>query len=426
VAVRTKQASLDIVSDRLSCLTSFQRQASNLLPAAMKVTLNTTTRPVGFDYARALEEAGGLENFVCAFPKRKSADLAALLGPRAVFCDLWQMVFLVTNRLAGSSAVSRALSHHAKVKLDRATAKNLGGCDAAVFYSGAGLATVRECRRRGILSVSQVHHAHVLEQERILKAEAAACGLPYTPIYSPAQVRRQLAEFEQCDVIVCPSGAVKESFERAGVLPQRLVVVPHGVALTGTEVTTTRSANGPMRVLYVGQLHFRKGLRYLAGAARDLDSDNFHFRLVGPDFGLSGLENVEGAECLMRVGPLKGEDLARAYREADVLVLPSVEEGFGLVVLEAMLAGLPVIITSAVGAKDLVIDGTEGWIIPPGDAAALQKKLIWMRHHPAERLAMGEAAESRARTAGGWGASARNLLTLLKDRVTQNPSVRRR
>lgn len=385
----------------------------------MTITLNTTTRPVGFDYARALEEVGGLENFVCAFPKRKSADLAALLGPRAVFCDLWQMVFLVSNRLAGSSAVSRALSHHAKVKLDRATAKNLGGCDAAVFYSGAGLATVRECRRRGILSVSQVHHAHVLEQERILNAEAAACGLPYTPIYSPAQARRQLAEFEQCDVIVCPSGAVKESFERAGISPHKLVVVPHGVDLSGTDAAATRPANGPLRVLYVGQLHYRKGLRYLAQAASGLDPGEFRFRVVGPDFGLSGLDRIKGAERLQKVGPLKGEDLGRAYREADVFVLPSVEEGFGLVVVEAMLAGLPVIITSAVGAKDVVTDGVQGWIVPAGDPAVLRDRLARMRENPPERAAMGEAALQRARGAGGWDASARNLLTALEERATQ-------
>jgi hypothetical protein len=385
----------------------------------MTITLNTTTRPVGFDYARALEEVGGLENFVCAFPKRKSADLAALLGPRAVFCDLWQMVFLVSNRLAGSSAVSRALSHHAKVKLDRATAKNLGGCDAAVFYSGAGLATVRECRRRGILSVSQVHHAHVLEQERILNAEAAACGLPYTPIYSPAQVRRQLAEFEQCDVIVCPSGAVKESFERAGISPHKLVVVPHGVDLSGTDATATRPANGPLRVLYVGQLHFRKGLRYLAQAAVRMDPAEFIFRLVGPDFGLSGMVRLEGSERLMRIGPLKGEDLSRAYRETDVFVLPSVEEGFGLVVLEAMRAGLPVIITSAVGAKDFVTDGVEGWVVPPADPAALREKIRWMQLHPAERQAMGRAAAERARSAGGWTASARRLVEALSAKAKE-------
>jgi len=305
------------------------------------------------------------------------------------------------------------LSHHAKVKLDRATAKNLGGCDAAVFYSGAGLATVRECRRRGILSVSQVHHAHVLEQERILNAEAAACGLPYTPIYSPAQVRRQLAEFEQCDVIVCPSGAVKESFERAGISPHKLVVVPHGVDLSGTDAAATRPANGPLRVLYVGQLHFRKGLRYLAQAAVRMDPAEFSFRLVGPDFGLSGMARLEGSERLMRIGPLKGEDLSRAYRETDVFVLPSVEEGFGLVVLEAMRAALPVIITSAVGAKDFVTDGVEGWVVPPADPEALREKIRWMQLHPTERQAMGRAAAERARVAGGWVASARHLVEAL-------------
>lgn len=385
----------------------------------MTITLNTTTRPVGFDYARALEGLGALERLVCAFPRSKSADLVTLLGPRLTFCDFWQLVFLASNRFTGSSAFSRTLSHFAKVRLDHVTAKNLGGCGAAIFYTGAGLATVRECRRRGVLSVCQVHHAHVSEQERILNAEASACAVGYTPIYSPAQVRRQLAEFHECDVIICPSGAVKESFEREGVPSAKLAVVSHGVALSGAAPVATRAPGGPLRVLYVGQLHYRKGLRYLAQAASGLDPAGFRFRIVGPDFGLSGLDQVEGAERLEKVGPLKGDDLARAYGEADVFVLPSIEEGFGLVVVEAMRAGLPVIITSAVGAKDVVDDGQQGWIVPPRDPAALRDRLAWMKDHPAERAAMGQAALQRARGAGGWDASARNLLTALEERATQ-------
>ena len=151
---------------------------------ALKILLNTTTRPVGFDYAKALSEISALGRFVCAFPRRSSADLVGLLGDQAVFCDLWQTAFLVSNRLAGSTRFSRILSHRSKVALDRATCRRLGGCDTAIFYSGAGLETIRACRRRRVLSVCQVHHAHVLEQERLLQKEAAACGLRYTSIYS--------------------------------------------------------------------------------------------------------------------------------------------------------------------------------------------------------------------------------------------------
>jgi len=385
---------------------------------AFTITLNTTIRPVGFDYARALHGLGALERFVCAFPRRKSADLVRELGDKVVFCDKWQIVFLLANRVGGSTKFSRMLSHVAKVRLDRCTAKHLGDAKAAVFYSGAGLNTIRACRARGLLSLSQVHHAHVTGQARVLESEASACGVPYTPIYSPGQVRRQLQEFEEADVILCPSGAVVESFERAGLPASKLVAVPHGVDLAAETQPAASMDHGtqPLRVLYVGQLHYLKGLKYLATAAHSLGRKEVECRLVGPDFGLSGLPAVPEAADLVKTGPKKGDDLLREYREADVFVLPSVIEGFGLVVLEAMRAGLPVIITSAVGAKDFVTNGVEGWIVPPGDPDALRAKLLWMHEHPVERVQMGAAAARRAQEAGGWAASAQKLVDALAQR----------
>jgi len=387
----------------------------------MTITLNTTTRPVGYDYARALEEIGALERFISAFPRRQSADLVARLGPKAVFCDFWQMVFLASNRFGGSTKVSRVLSHFAKVKLDRCTARNLGQAQAVIFYSGAGLETVRAARRRGILSASQVHHAHVLEQESLLRKEAAVCGLPYTPIYSPSQVERQLREFEEADVILCPSGAVRESFERAGLPAEKLVVVQHGVDLSTEPLqpVAPSRAERPLRVLYVGQLHYRKGLRYLGEAMQEFAADQVECRVVGPNFGLSGLASAPSTERFVMTGPKKGRDLLAEYAEADVFVLPSLEEGFGLVVLEAMRAGLPVIITSAVGAKDFVTDGVEGWVVPPADPQALSEKIRWMQLHPTERQALGRAAAQRARAAGGWAGSARRLVEALSAKAKE-------
>jgi len=387
----------------------------------MKIALNTTIRPVGFDYARALHSLGALQCVVSAFPRRMSGGFVAEVESKAVFCDTWQLAFLFANRLGGSTPVSRLLSHIAKVRLDACTAAHLAGANAAVFYSGAGLDTVRACRAKGILSASQVHHAHVLIQEKVLKAEAAASGVPYTPIYDPRQVRRQLREFEEVDVILCPSNAVRESFVSAGLPETKLIVVPHGVDLQ-VEQTLCDRARTPgdhLRVLYVGQLHYRKGLRYFAQALQGYASTEIECRIVGPDFGLSGLASTPGAERFIKTGPKKGRDLLAEYAEADVFVLPSVEEGFGLVVLEAMRAGLPVIITSAVGAKDFVTNGVEGWVVPPADPEALRTRIEWMRTHPAERQAMGRAAARRAQTAGSWTTSAKHLLEVLSQKTEE-------
>jgi glycosyltransferase involved in cell wall biosynthesis len=109
-------------------------------------------------------------------------------------------------------------------------------------------------------------------------------------------VERQLREFEEADVILCPSGAVRESFERAGLPTGKLVVVQHGVDLTAEPVKAVAStrAERPLRVLYVCQLHYRKGLRYLVEAMQEFSADQVECRVVGPDFGLSGLASAPG------------------------------------------------------------------------------------------------------------------------------------
>ncbi|MEI6071056.1 MAG: glycosyltransferase family 4 protein [Verrucomicrobiae bacterium] len=380
----------------------------------MKITLSTTIRPVGYDYARELTAMGVLHAFVSAFPRAKSRDLVARLGSRTYFCDTVQVIFLVAQRLFGASGFTRALSHFSKCRLDRATVRHLNGADAAIFYSGAGLRTIRACHDKKVLSVCQVHHAHVIEQEEILLREAEACRLPYTPIYSPAQIRMQVQEYQEADLILCPSGAVKDSFMARGVSGSKLIVVPHGITLPdGFPERSPGRDTGTLRVLYVGQLHYRKGLRYLIEGLSLLGDPSLECRLVGPDFGLSGIKPQDFPFDLKKTGPKKGADLWQEYVDGDIFVLPSLEEGFGLVLLEAMRAGLPVVVSSAVGASDFVRDGQDGFIVPPADPAAIRDKIAWLRDHPDARRRMGESARAKASEVKGWNDSAARLISEL-------------
>jgi len=369
---------------------------------------------VGYDYARELTAMGVLHAFVSAFPRAKSRDLVARLGSRAYFCDAVQMLFLVAQRLFGASGLTRALSHFSKCRLDRATVRHLYGADAAIFYSGTGLLTIRACRKKKLLSVCQVHHAHVIEQEKILRREAEACGLTYTPIYSPAQIRMQVQEYQEADLILCPSGAVKDAFLARGISGSKLIVVPHGITLPDRfpERSPGRDT-GTLRVLYVGQLHYRKGLRYLIEGLSLLGDPSLECRLVGPDFGLSGIKPQDFPFALKKSGPKKGADLWQEYVDGDIFVLPSLEEGFGLVLLEAMRAGLPVVVSSAVGASDFVRDGQDGFIVPPADPAAIRDKIAWLRDHPDARRRMGESARAKASEVKGWNDSAARLISEL-------------
>ena len=89
-------------------------------------------------------------------------------------------------------------------------------------------------------------------------------------------------------------------------------------------------------------------------------------------------------------------DLVRAYQAANLFVFPSVGEGFGQVLLEAMACGLPVLSTTRTAAPDLIADGREGFIVEPRRADLLADRIAWAATHRAELTEMGSLARERA------------------------------
>jgi glycosyltransferase involved in cell wall biosynthesis len=84
------------------------------------------------------------------------------------------------------------------------------------------------------------------------------------------------------------------------------------------------------------------------------------------------------------------------YSSASVLVFPSLVEGFGLVLLEAMASGIPIITTCNTAGPDIIADGVEGFIIPIRDVESLKEKLEWCYRHPQELAEMGRSARQTA------------------------------
>jgi glycosyltransferase involved in cell wall biosynthesis len=109
------------------------------------------------------------------------------------------------------------------------------------------------------------------------------------------------------------------------------------------------------------------------------------------------------------------EELPQALNAADLLVLPSVAEAFGLVLIEAMACGLPVIACRTHGPAELVADGKTGWLIPPDDQDCLSDALVAAATNEQERLARGRHAQAESRH-HGWPATIRRL-TLLYDEL---------
>ncbi len=162
-----------------------------------------------------------------------------------------------------------------------------------------------------------------------------------------------------------------------------------------------------LSILAIGTLHEVKGQTHLIEACRQLAADEVPFscRFVGDGPDRAALEQqVADAGLGDRVeflGQRTRSEIARLLASSDVLVAPSVptkggkREGIPVVLMEAMSAGLPVVASALSGIPELVIDGSSGLTVPPGDAAAIATALRRLHDDPALRGRLGAAARDR-------------------------------
>ena len=128
------------------------------------------------------------------------------------------------------------------------------------------------------------------------------------------------------------------------------------------------------------------------------------------------------AEQVFLAGCRPHEQLPHALNAADVLVLPSVAEAFGLALVEAMACGLPVIACASHGPAAIVRDGESGWLVAPDDERALAAALIEAASDARERRRRGQRAAADARRRYGWATIAARVAALYQEVVAQRAS----
>lgn len=206
-------------------------------------------------------------------------------------------------------------------------------------------------------------------------------------------------------LVVVPSEATAEECRRAGFDDARLRVVPYGVTVhpvTDAEVADARARYGLDRpyVLFVGTVEPRKNLAAVVGGMAALDGRGVDLVLVGPDGWNEDLARrlapLEGTSVRVhRVGFVATEALPVLYAGAAAFCYPSLREGFGLPVLEAMAHGAPVVTSS--GTATAEVAGPDALLVDPHDHRAVGEALESLVDDPAaaDRL----RAQGRARAA---------------------------
>jgi glycosyltransferase involved in cell wall biosynthesis len=338
-----------------------------------------------YHLVRGAQQAGYLKRFITGYldPREPGIDrsrVKQILLAEAVGQALW--------RLPGAGTLYFSYLLHDNL-FDLLARRYVDGGDVFHVFNHFGLWSMRKARRLGMKTIIERSSAHPVFVHRLLAEEYERFGLRF-PTSSRWIEAKHLQEYAEADAIMVPSSFVWRTMVEQGIPESKLRRVHFGFAPERFAPLPGAKTDNVFRVIFVGTVSLQKGVQYLLEAFQRLNLPNAELVFVGSSFrdSQSFLRRYEG---LYRQIPfVPQEKLPELYRTASVFVLPSLQDGFGMVVYEAAACGLPVIITENVGAE--IRDGQDGYIVPIRDPDTLSDRLLRLYQDDHLRRVMGESA----------------------------------
>jgi glycosyltransferase involved in cell wall biosynthesis len=400
----------------------------------MRVLVTHPGRQHSHQAALALDEAGLLAGYWAGVPAlaeqtaRVPAPLRRRLGryepvPIAPCRSAWHPQTPALRRLGDLLLPARGaawIDYCACRRFDQWAARRLAGARsgtpnaviACIACEISALTTFERARRLGVMTILDAPSLHHQAQDRLH-------GTTDSPVLHRRVTRVKDLEIALADHILTVSELARETYLEAGVPGERVHAVPLG-ADTGLFTPAAEPRSGELRFLFSGATIHRKGFDLLLDAFAQVQAEKpgVELRIVGPRGDSFSLLGERAIPNISVVGPVGQRELAEEFRRADCLVLPSRNDSYGMVVAEALAAGLPVLVSEMVGAKTLVEPGRNGWIVPAGDAAALAERMLGCARSPAAVRGMRDDCRRSAETAT-WPAYRRRFADLIRALVPE-------
>ncbi|TRX23000.1 glycosyltransferase family 4 protein [Flavobacterium franklandianum] len=214
---------------------------------------------------------------------------------------------------------------------------------------------------------------------------------------SQTKLHKKDQELSLADIVFVASSFTKKTLEEyPGNLPE-IKVIPYGFPEVSQKKKYLSLVNRKLKILFVGGLSQRKGLSYLFEAVEGLQN-KVELTIIGN----KAVPNCNALNIALEqhhwIPSLSHDQVLSCMREHDVFVFPSLFEGFGLVITEAMSQGVPVITTDRTAGPDVIKDGVDGWIVPAGSSEAIKEVFTKILETPEIVEQFGLAAQQKAQT----------------------------
>jgi glycosyltransferase involved in cell wall biosynthesis len=280
-----------------------------------------------------------------------------------------------------------------EINFDTQVSRRLGPSAFFQGTTGQCLESLAKAKANGSFTILDSVTFHIDQYHAELARECSRFG-----VRSPLNATlcgRVREEYERADAIRVMSEPARRSFLERGFSGERVFVAPPPFDIS--QFPQADFQGSKFTISFVGLLEPAKGFQYLIEGFRLLNRTDSELLLWG-NTGARPLARYlaeQMSECPMirlRAETVKEIGYDKVYGASSVLVHPSLSDGFGYVVGEAMASGIPVITTPMTGASEWIVDGVNGYVVPPRDPQAICERLEFLISRPALVREMGAAA----------------------------------
>lgn len=274
--------------------------------------------------------------------------------------------------------------------------------DYFILWSDTPNFLTKEIKKRYKKSIIIIerHSAHIIEQNKLLKNEYKKNSLEFS--ISRKDIDNELINYKLSNFISVPSNFVARTFILNNVDRKKLFINPLGCDM---EIFKKVNKNDKkFRIISCGLASIQKGTPYLIEAVKNLSSkidiEFWHLGRVSNE--LKNIVNNTPDNIIFKGGISKNR-LYQYYSQGSIFVLPSIQDGFGMVILEAMSCGLPVICSENTGVIDILSENyKEGIVLKPADIKSLEEAILHLYNNPETLKQMSLDAKRRVNNLFGW------------------------
>lgn len=349
----------------------------------MKVSIVVCGRWHAIELARELNKAGYLHRLITNYPKFKTRYWG-VPDDKVVSLPLTLVLSRGMQKIGGDG-LTRKYQPTLYRMFGKAAVRYLQGSTLVHGWSSCSLPAIHWAKQNGVPFVLERSSAHIQYQSKLVCGEYKKLGLPCTEIH-PKIVEQELCEYELTDKVAVPSYFAKRSFIEEGFPQERLIHNRFGTSLK--TFSPGEKQDDVFRIVYAGSLGVRKGIHYLVKGFMQADIPNSELCLIGgatPETPQLLAGSDERVKC---IGHIPEPKLAEYYRNSSVFLMPSVEDGFPYVIIQALACGLPLICSANTGGEDVLrVNGASpqrhnnideypaGYIVPPCNSEAIASLL---------------------------------------------------